>query len=130
MKNIYLFIFSLLFLGISATSTFDHIYKFGTYKKGWALVENNSKYGFIGVDGHIVVPLKYHFIYKFDKLKKGWAMVELNGNVGFIDSDGSEIVPPEYDYISKYNKKAGFFTAYKGGKILLLDKDGDQVISN
>lgn len=70
--------------------------KFDSYKKGWALIENdNDQFGFIDTNGTVVVATKYDKIEPFSNSYNGLAKVK-DGWWGLIDTLGHEVVSPQY----------------------------------
>ena len=60
-----------------------------------AIVEKNSKYGYIDKQGNEVVACKYDDAEGFSD---GMAIVKKNGKYGYIDKQGNEVVACKYDY--------------------------------
>ena len=82
------------------------IEQFDVYKKGWARINENGKFGFISREGRVVVRPKYISINNFNEYRKGWARVSVENNkFGFINSDGKEVVPTVYDNVEVFKKK-------------------------
>ena len=76
------------------TSSYDKLYEFDTYKKGWALIMEDGKLGFINKKGKEIVAPIYDDISEFNTYKKGWALIKKDGKLGFINTKGKEIVAP------------------------------------
>ena len=64
------------------------------YSEGLMVDVNNSKkYGFIDIEGNVVIPYKYEDAEKFSE---GLAAVKLNGKWGFIDRNDKVVIPFKY----------------------------------
>jgi hypothetical protein len=59
----------------------------GDFHEGRAVVGLYDEYGFVDLDGNVVVPLRYDWVYDY---QVGRAGVKLNGKYGYIDLDGNE----------------------------------------
>src|SRR4051812_10563193 len=87
---------------VFSQKNYSGIDAYGTYKKTWALVQLDDKYGFIDHDGNEVVKPIYHRILPFDAYRPGWALIILDDRLGFIDSTGKEVVKPRYEWIGEF----------------------------
>ena len=103
--------------------------EFSDFSEGLALVELNSKYGFINKSGDLVVPCKYDSAHDY---KDGCARVELNSKYGLINNSGEEITKIIYDSIESFREgiaavrlkdKYGFID-FKGKEVFQCKYDG------
>ena len=77
--------------------------------------EKNKKYGYIDINGNVVVPTIYDDIYSFSN---GFAKVEVDRKQGYVDLVGNVVVPTIYDYIDEF---VNGYVKFKDGPIF---KDG------
>ena len=80
-------------------------------------------WGYISVDGEIVIEPTYEQAYGFSD---GMAAVKLNGKWGFINSEGIIVVPCEYDKVEA-SFKDGKGKLVKDDEIYIFDKSGSQI---
>ena len=89
-------------------------YRVGDYNEGLAIAKYNGKYGFVNVDGKLVIECKYEFAGSFTE---GLAPVQLNKNWGFLNKLGELAIPCKYEDVRlffeglagvKWNGKFGF----------------------
>lgn len=62
-------------------------------------------------------------------LKDGFAVIKASTGKGVIDTQGREVIPCRYEEIYYANSRlffSGFITAKKDGKIMLVDKNGQE----
>lgn len=94
-------------------------------------VKNEGRWGFVDLNGKLVVPFKYEDGEQEDNIfYRNAAAVIKNKRYGLIDTLGNVIAPFEYEYIvNMYHKP--FFVAknYKTKKSVLLADDG-RIITN
>ena len=64
-------------------------------------IEEAGKYGYINMDGEIMIPPKYVSANHFSE---GLAAVRLTDKFGFIDSTGQWKIPPIYDLAGSFHK--------------------------
>jgi hypothetical protein len=95
-----------------------------SFREGRAKVGLYDEYGFVDLDGNVVVPLMYDFVGHFSE---GRAKVKLNGEWGFIDLDGNEVVPLKYVWASDYQE--GRTKVKLDGKWGFIDLNGNVVVS-
>jgi hypothetical protein len=81
------------------------------------------KYGFIDINGNIVIQLKYNYAYPF---YEGVAAVEYNNKYGFINKDNKVIIDFKYDYAVCF--KEGLSAVGKNNKIGFIDIRGNVII--
>jgi hypothetical protein len=77
-------------------------------------------WGYISVDGEIVIEPKYEQAYGFSE---GIAAIKLNNKWGFINVKGESVVPFEYDEVES-NFKDGKGKLVRNGEIFVFDKSG------
>jgi tetratricopeptide (TPR) repeat protein len=95
----------------SSDKNFETIY---AYSNGIARVKKNKKYGFIDINGSIVIPLIYDDLRDF---KNGFAAAKLNSKWGFINQKGLLAIDAKYSEISDFDK-------YKLARVEIKDKWG------
>ena len=89
----------------------------GSYFEGKLAVQNeNSKWGFIDINGEQIVPFEYDSVQVF---VDGLARVQKNGKFGYVDHSGALIIPCEYDSAA-YGE--GYFTLLKDGEITVMNR--------
>jgi hypothetical protein len=94
------------------------------FKKSFAAVRLNGKWGFINKYGEEVVPPKYDSVYSF---QNGFAKVKLNRQWGFINEQGQEIIPIKYE--SAYGfQEDGLARVEINNKMGFINKKGEVVI--
>ena len=59
-------------------------------------IRQNGKWGFIDINGDIIVDAIYEHVSPFEK---GYAYVEKSNQVGLVDTDGKEIVPCSFQLV-------------------------------
>jgi hypothetical protein len=95
----------------------------GVYREGRAKVGLYNGYGFVDLDGNVVVPLKYDWVGSY---QEGRTRVKLNGRWGVIDLDGNEVVPLKYNTIGYYQE--GRASVELNDKYGFIDLDGKEVV--
>ncbi|AWY19693.1 WG repeat-containing protein [Moraxella bovis] len=71
----------------------------GCLSEDLAVVQKNSKYGFIDKTGEIVIPVQYDLTWDF---AEGLARVKQEGKWGYIDKTGMVVVPIYYDDMENF----------------------------
>lgn len=77
---------------------FDNAWSFAR-EQDLALVQKNQKYGFVGLDGKMVISARYDFAQSFCE---GLAVVKIGHKYGFIDPRGRWHIRPTYDYAQNF----------------------------
>jgi hypothetical protein len=95
----------------------------GVYREGRAKVGLYNGYGFVDLDGNVVVPLKYDRVRDFSE---GRARVRRNGKYGCVDLEGNEVVPLKYDSVGYYQE--GRASVELNDKYGFIDLDGKEVV--
>ena len=90
------------------------------YSEGLKPVEQDGMWGFVNLDGELVIPYKYHYVRSFHD---GLAMVKLRGKWGYIDWFGNELIPLEFDEVTSFRDSHAFVK--KDGRLGLLDVAGN-----
>lgn len=90
------------------------------YSEGLKAVEQDGMWGFVNLDGELVIPYKYHYVRSFHN---GLAMVKLRGKWGYIDWFGNELIPLEFDEVASFRDSHAFVK--KDGRVGLLDVAGN-----
>lgn len=87
------------------------------YSEGFAAVRKDGKWGYIDIEGNVVIPFIYEEAYDF---KEGLAAVALEENkFGFINKDNKVIIPMVYYVVSNFHQgKANVMRGKEYGKIL------------
>ncbi|HBY21123.1 MAG: hypothetical protein A2Y24_08430 [Clostridiales bacterium GWE2_32_10] len=87
---------------------------------------NNGKYGFIDINGDIVVDAKYDGADV--GFHEGVALVLMGTKHGYVDKDGKEIIPLIYDnaYISVFDN--GVAIVKRDEKYGVINKNGKEVV--
>lgn len=83
----------------------------------------NSKYGYISVNGELIVPAIYDSAANFEE---GLALVHLNDKCGFINKLGTIVIPIEYD--SCYDFSSDFVIAKKSDVYRILNRKGEEIL--
>lgn len=99
------------FLNQQANTNFETVY---IYNNGIARAKKNKKYGFIDVNGKVVIPLIYDDLRDF---KNGLAAAKINSKWGFINENGSLAIEAKYSEVSNFDK-------YKLARVVNKDKWG------
>ncbi len=90
------------------------------YSEGLKAVKQDGMWGFVNLDGELVIPYKYHYVRSFHN---GLAMVKLSGKWGYIDWFGNELIPIEFDEVTSFRDSHAFVK--KDGRVGLLDVAGN-----
>jgi hypothetical protein len=98
-------------------------YKVGKVTEGMARIERSRKYGFVDIDGRVVIPAQYNNVGYFSQ---GLAFVRANGKYGFVDKQGNEVIALKYDYAYDFSEGRGAVSL--NGKYGFVDKQGNEVI--
>ncbi|MBL0343192.1 MAG: WG repeat-containing protein [Bacteroidetes bacterium] len=81
-------------------------------------------WGFINVNGEIVVEAKYDFVETFSE---GMAIVSNKGKLGYITKTGEELVPPIYDEAENFHNSLA--VVGENGKFGVIDRKGKMQIA-
>jgi hypothetical protein len=79
----------------------------GLYHEGLAVAKKDGKYGYLDINGNIVIPFIYDIAFDFED---GIANVHVKYYDGYIDKTGREVIPIKFN---------GFRTAYGDGELVL-----------
>ena len=99
------------------------------FENGLGQISVDGKYGFVDLDGNIVIEPKYvnvHFPYEgLIAVTETW-----EEGVGFLDMQGNEVIPPKFRTSISFNEGlAGVMVKTKKGyKWGFIDKKGEMVI--
>lgn len=92
----------------------------GTY----AAVQIDDKWGFINVDGEVVIEPQYDEARSF---LNGYAAVKIDGKWGFIDNEGNIVIEPQFKDAKDFNSQGGVFVIKKTRwELLRLYKDNHE----
>ena len=88
-----------------------------------SLKTKGGTWGFIDINGKIIINAKYENVYAFSE---GKAAVREHQKWGFINKNGDVIIPCEYDKVeSNFKNEEGKLA--RDGKIFVFDKTGKQI---
>ncbi|MBD1433917.1 WG repeat-containing protein [Sphingobacterium sp. DN00404] len=93
------------------------------FHEGRAVVFYNQKYGYVDLDGNVVIPLKY---WTADPFKDGLARVGINHKYGFLDKNGRTVIPLKYDMVQEFRE--GLTLVKLNEKVGFLDEIGKEVV--
>ncbi len=98
--------------------------KIFSFNEGIAKVKDNNLYGFVDVEGHLLLATDYD---KVGDFSEGRAWVKKEGKCGYIDTTGEIIVPLEFNKCEDYQDGTAlvFESPKKGG---VLDREGDFIL--
>ncbi|MFN8577595.1 MAG: WG repeat-containing protein [Candidatus Sericytochromatia bacterium] len=94
-----------------------------TFKEGLLGLRINSRYGFVDINGNLVIPDMYEDVKDFSD---GLAGVKTPNKWGFIDKNWNVIIKPQYDYVSNF--KNGYSIFRLRGKYGVIDTKGKIII--
>lgn len=96
------------------------------FKNGLARVKRDGKWGFIDMEGNLVMPCQWDEIAVPDYCKY-WSKCEYrvkrDGKYGYLDMDGKEILTCEWDAVGKYDAK--WMTVKRDGIWNVRDGEGN-----
>jgi len=102
---------------------FDRRYLFS---EGLILISKNSRYGFMNMDGKIVIQPKY---FRASYFSEGLASVQTYDKTGYIDTKGVMVIQEKYLEGGDFSEGlARIITDYKTGKWGFIDRKGKLVI--
>ena len=97
------------------------------FHEGLAAIGNgdyeNRTWGFINIQGQLVISLNYDFVYNFNE---GLAVVGNDKKYGAINKNGEVVIPYEYDYIGTFHD--GLAVVGKNNKKGVINKKGELMI--
>ncbi len=88
-----------------------------------AIVEIDSKFGYIDETGQVVIPPQFDSASPFSE---GIAAVKIGSKFGYIDKTGRVLVPPHLDWADRFSQ--GVAAVKIGSKFGYVDKTGKVVI--
>jgi hypothetical protein len=98
------------------------------FHEGIAMVNQNSKYGFIDNNGKEISPCNYEGYRIFPPNDEKLIAMMLNGKWGFIDyKSGKEIIPFKYDDVSCCFEEGKGNQVKLGNKVFYIDKNGKEL---
>lgn len=89
------------------------------YRDSLALVGRDGKYGYVDLDGNLVIPFYFEDAYQFSE---GLASVQYNGRWGYIDTHGDIFLPFIFDLASPY--QWGRAEVFYNGDLRKVDRRG------
>lgn len=93
------------------------------FKEGLSPVKETNLYGYIDVQGRLVIPYKYSYAQAFSQ---GLAAVEYNDRYGFINREGKVLIPFKFDDASDFDE--GLAVVKLKGKYGCINTKGKVVI--
>ena len=94
------------------------------FHNGLAMVKMNGKYGFMNLEGKLVVPCTYDYAFDF---VDGVAIVEKNGKCGVIDTTGKLVSNCQWSRYP-FEISEGLIQVNNGSSNGFIDANGKQVI--
>lgn len=95
----------------------------GGISEGRLAAEKDDRWGYLGLDGTVVIPFAYEEAHSFTD---GLAAVQKQGKRGYIDQSGEVVIPFMYEDADNFSE--GLALVKKDGKSGYIDKKGDVVI--
>jgi len=102
----------------------------GTFHDGLCPVMRGERWGYIGLNGQLAIPLQYDYAYDFSE---GWAVVR-NGDYetglrSYIDTSGAAMSPNRYQWAFNYTGSLAHVAEgdYATGRFGYIDMTGDFV---
>ena len=97
-----------------------------TEKYLFSIEENNGKYGYINIDGNVIITPQFDYAESFSE---GLALVKVDEKCGFIDKKGTIVITPQFDYWGTASFSEGLACVKVDGKCGFIDKKGTIVIT-
>lgn len=85
-----------------------------------------ERWGFIDVQGEIVIPARFESAMSFSE---GLAGVKLDGRWGYVDRSGELVIPPRFDSTDVLGFRGGVVSVELNGKEGFIDKRGAYTVS-
>ncbi len=112
-------IIAALFLSILGGCTLNPFYEDPIQQELYAYIEND-KFGFVDVQGEVVIPNEYDFVHEFSE---GFAAVCVNGLYGYVTGENNLAIPCEYDEVLPF--RSGIAAVCKGGFWGFINSKGE-----
>jgi hypothetical protein len=97
------------------------------FSEGLASLQTlDKKYGFINLDGELVIPSQFEAVGHFSS-GLAWARAD-NGKVGFIDKNGSWAIAPELDVVKSFDEMSGMTRVKKGDQWYYVNLSGEALM--
>ena len=103
------------------------------FKNGLSIVEKDSKFGCISINGDVSIPLIYDHLDAYQSFSEGLVLVANNTDddnyadiFGFVNTAGDVVIPLIYDSAEQFSE--GLASVQKDGKSGFINADGDVVI--
>ena len=87
---------------------------------------NSRSFGWINLEGKVVIPLEYEAALDFDEF--GTAAVKKDGKWGWIDGQGKEVLPFKWDGADYFTPR-GYALVSVDGKWGVIDRQGNTVVA-
>lgn len=94
-----------------------------SFRNGWALVQNDSLFGFIDSLGSVVIPIKFERLNS--EFHNGLCVAWQNGKAGFINEEGEIVIQCIYDEARVFTGEAT--GVQRGDRWALIDRNGKQI---
>jgi len=95
------------------------------FSNGYAIVENNNKYGIISKNNELKIPCEYIYLTLLKNIYFSFVK-ESDGKIGIISAEGKVIQPAKYDKLEKINEKNDFVRVLCNGKTGYIRFDGTE----
>jgi hypothetical protein len=118
------------FVQLGSRSLLDYLFENinSRYRSGLCGVCLNSKWGYLDLNGNILIDCKFDEITEFDSRKN--AIVKFNGKWGVIDNKGKSIIPFEFDSIVDYSLQHNLIISIMEDKFGLIDFNNKIIIDH
>ena len=93
------------------------------YRDGLARVCKDKKWGFIGTDGEVVIPLQYNEVGDF---YEGLAYARINDKWGYIDKNNEVVITFQYDVAKQFLLDSA--EVQNEGETYYIDKEGNIIL--
>ena len=100
---------------------FDSVYMY--FSENMTAVMKNGKWGFVGKDGKLAVPMEYQAVGSFSE---GLAGVKIDEKWGFVDKNGKLVIPAQYQNFQTFFE--GMAPVKVDGKWGFVNKEGKLVV--
>ena len=118
------------FIQLGSRSLLDYLFENinSRYRSGLCGVCLNSKWGYLDLNGNILIDCKFDEITEFDIRKN--AIVKFNGKWGVIDDQGKSIIPFQFDSIVDYSLQHNLIISIIEDKFGLIDFNNKIIIDH
>ena len=95
----------------------------GEFQDRKAFFKKDGKYGFIDLDGNVIIPAKFDEAIHFGE---GLAGVRVGKKWGFVNEQGAMVIPPQFEAVGVFSE--GLVSVEVNGKWGFINKYGRMVI--